>query len=97
MGRTYRTKEECEKAYKRELAEVRLRRTSNFKPDFKNGNGGWFVTYNHLEGKLEYFQCSWQDSGEPVRYKTREDAKESIKENERDWLNYFGIKKGKEE
>ena len=92
IGNTYRTEKECEKARDRKLAEARLRLTSTFKPDFKNGNGGWFVTYNHLEGKLEYFQCSWQDSGEPVRYKTREDAKESIKENEQDWKIYFGIK-----
>lgn len=90
-GRVFRTEEECEKARDRELAEVRLRRTSTFKPDFKNGKGGWFVVYNHLEGKLEYFKCSWQYAGESVRYKTREDAKKSIKENEQDWKIYFGI------
>ena len=35
-GKIFRTEEECEKARDRELAEVRLRRTSTFKPDFKN-------------------------------------------------------------
>lgn len=92
-GKIYRTEEECEKACDRELAEVRLRRTSTFKPDFKNGKGGWFVAYNYLEGKLEYFQCSWQDAGESVRYETREDAEKSIRENREDWLIYFGIEK----
>lgn len=92
-GKVFRTEEECEKAIDRELAEVRLRRTSTFKPDFKNGKGGWFVAYNYLEGKLEYFQCSWQDAGESVRYETREDAEKSIRENREDWLIYFGIEK----
>ena len=93
-GKIFRTEEECEKACDRELAEVRLRRTSTFTPDFENGRGGWFVAYNHLEGKLEYFQCSWQDAGESVRYETREDAEKSIKENREDWLIYFGIREG---
>lgn len=90
-GKVFRTEEECEKALDRELAEVRLRRTSTFKPDFENGKGGWFIAYNHLEKRLEYFQCSWQDAGEPVRYETREDAEKSIKENEKDWLAYFNV------
>lgn len=37
-GRVFRTKGECEKALDRELAEVRLRKTSDFEPDFKNGS-----------------------------------------------------------
>lgn len=93
-GNIYRSYEEAEKARNRKLAEVRLRRTSTFTPDFENGRGGWFVAYNHLEGKLEYFQCSWQDAGESVRYETREDAEKSIKENREDWLIYFGIREG---
>lgn len=95
LGRIYRTEQECEKARDRELAEVRLRRTSTFTPDFENGRGGWFVAYNHLEGKLEYFQCPWQDAGESVRYETREDAEESIEENKEDWLIYFGVEEKK--
>lgn len=92
MGRTYRTEEECEKARDRELAEVRLRRTSTFKPDFKNGNGGWVVNYSYLLNRLECVEFCWSDHGEPVRYATREDAEKSIKENERDWKIYFEIK-----
>ena len=94
LGIIHPTEEGCKKAKKRQLAEVRLRRTSTFTPDFENGRGGWFVVYNHLEGKLEYFQCSWQDAGESVRYETREDAEKSIKENREDWLIYFGIREG---
>ena len=90
-GKIFRTKEECEKARDRELAEVRLRRTSTFTPDFENGRGGWFVAYNHLEGKLEYFQCSWQDAGEPVRYETKEEAERSIEQYRKDWLAYLNV------
>jgi hypothetical protein len=92
MGRTYRTEEECEKARDRELAKVRLQRTSTFKPDFENGNGGWAVGYNH---RLKMLICSnipSADFGEPVRYATAEDARRSIEENEGDWKIYFGIK-----
>lgn len=90
-GKTFRTEEECEKALKRELVETRLRRTSTFKPDFKNRNGGWIVTYDHSEEILEAEECSFYDSGEPVRYETEEDAQKSIKENREDWMIYFGI------
>lgn len=92
LGMIYRTEEECERARERKLAEVRLRQTSDFKPDFENGNGGWVVDCDYLHNRLECFECLWQDSGEPVRYATSEDARKSIKENEQDWKIYFGIK-----
>ena len=91
MGNVYRTKEECKQARNRRLAEIRLRRTSNFKPDFENGEGGYEVTYDYMDKKLTCLESFWNDSGEPVRYATREDAKKSIKENREDWLTYFGI------
>lgn len=91
-GRVYKTKEECEKALDRELAEVRLRRTSDFEPDFENGNGGWVVFYSYADKELHSMRDSCTDSGELVRYATEEDAKKSIRENERDWKIFFGIK-----
>ena len=91
MGRIYRTKEECEKARDRELAEARLRRTSTFKPDFKDGDGGWAVCYYHRRKELDCIRTYSCDSGEPVHYKTYEDAQRSIKENRKDWLTYLGI------
>lgn len=92
LGNVYRTKEECKKARERRLAEVRLRRTSDFKPDFENGKGGWIVFYSYMYKELHSMRDSYTDSGEPVRYATEEDARKSIKENERDWLTYFGVK-----
>nr|DAF88355.1 MAG TPA: hypothetical protein [Myoviridae sp. ctu3o5] len=90
-GRVFRTEEECEKARDRELAEVRLQRTSDFKPDFENGEGGWTVFFSYMHKELHPIRESYSDSGEPVRYATEEEAKKSIKENREDWLIYFGI------
>ena len=92
FGFVYRTEGECEQARERKLAEVRLQQTSDFKPDFENGNGGWLVFYNYKHRKLDTVPDFSIDSGEPVRYATKEDAKKSIRENERDWKIYFGIK-----
>jgi len=96
-GNTYRTEEECKKARNRKLAEVRLRRTSTFKPDFKNGKGGYSVGYDYIAESLRIYPASWVDAGEPVRYETEEDAQKSIDEHEKEWLAYFGIKKGEQE
>lgn len=95
VGRVYRTEEECEKARARELAEVRLRRTSTFKPDFENGKGGWIVFYDHECETLAIFKIGCYDSGEPVHYATREEAEKSIEENEQDWKIYFGVEEEK--
>lgn len=91
MGRTYRTEEECKKARDRELAKVRLQRTSNFKPDFENDRGGWVVYYDYGCETLAVCRFDYYDAGEPVRYATREEAEKSIRENEQDWKIYFGI------
>ena len=90
-GKIFRTEEECEKARDRELAEARLRRTSTFKPDFKNDNGGWVVFYNPREERLEVQEVYRFDYGEIVRYETEEEARKSIRKNRKDWKIYFGI------
>lgn len=92
MGFVRLTSEEATEARDRRLAEVRLRRTSNFEPDFENGNGGWVVFYSYVDKELHSMRDSCTDSGELVRYETEEEAKKSIEENERDWKIYFGIK-----
>lgn len=91
-GNVYKTKEECEKARDRELAEVRLRRTTTFKPDFEDSRGGWVVYYNYKDKELYSYDTDYDDSGETIRYATEEDSRKSIKENREDWLIYFGIK-----
>lgn len=94
-GNVYRTIEEAEKARERRLAEVRLRQTSDFKPDFENGNGGWIVGYDYEDESLTTIPISDVDYGEPVRYATSEDARKSIRENREDWLKYFGVEEEK--
>ena len=88
----YNCLEEIEQASERKLAEVRLQRTSNFKPDFENGDGGWIVGYDYEDASLTTIPISDVDYGEPVRYATAEDARKSIRENREDWLIYFGLK-----
>lgn len=95
FGNVYRTEKEAEKARDRRLAEVRLRRTSTFEPDFENGKGGYVIFYNPEEKKLETHNVYCYDYGEIVRYETVEEAEKSIKENREDWLIYFGIKEEK--
>lgn len=92
LGMVYRTEKEAEKARDRRLAKVRLQRTSTFEPDFENGKGGWAVYYDHGHETLAVCKFDDYDAGEPVRYATREEAEKSIKENERDWKIFFGIK-----
>lgn len=92
FGNTYRTSGECELARERRLAKVRLQRTSTFKPDFENGNGGYVICYDYNSKELRTYDIGDEDSGEPVHYATKEEARKSIKENREDWLIYFGVK-----
>ena len=94
-GRVYRTEEECIRARDRELAEIRLRRTSTFEPDFEDGKGGWIVGYDYQDNKFLSMFVGAADYGEPVHYKTKEDTEKSIEENEQDWKIYFGIEEEK--
>ena len=91
MGFVCPTKEACMKARERRLAEVRLRQTSDFKPDFEDANGGWTVYYSYKDKKMNSFFAGYDDAGEIVCYETKEDAEKSIEENREDWLTYFGI------
>ena len=92
FGNTYRTSGECELARERRLAKVRLQRTSDFKPDPNKGELGWIVGYSCRAKKLAVERFMYSHYGETIHFKTAEDAKKSIRENERDWKIYFGIK-----
>ena len=93
MGFVRLTPEEaCRKAKERRLAEVRLQRTSNFEPDFEDCRGGWVVYYNYKDKELYAYDTDYDDSGEIVRYATKEEAEKSIRENREDWMKHFGVK-----
>lgn len=91
FGFVYRTEEECKAALDRKLAEARLRKTSDFKPDFEDCRGGWVVYYNYKDKELYSYDTDYDDSGETIRYATEEDSRKSIRENREDWKIYFGI------
>ena len=92
FGFVYRTEKEAKKARERRLAEVRLQRTSNFEPDFEDCRGGWVVYYNYKDKELYAYDTDYDDSGEIVRYATKEEAEKSIRENREDWMKHFGVK-----
>ena len=92
LGMVYCTEEECERAKERKLAKVRLRQASDFKPDPNNGELGWIVGYSCRAKKLAIERFMYSHYGETIHFKTAEDAKKSIEENEADWLKYLGIK-----
>ena len=92
FGFVYRTEEECKAALGRKLAEARLRQTSTFKPDLEKCKGGWVVGYDYCAGIFSCTHIYSTSRGEPVYYATKAEAEKSIKENERDWKIYFGIK-----
>lgn len=94
-GNVYYTEEECKKAHERKLAEVRLRKTSNFEPIFESEYGGWIVYFDYENRILDCAKVFSCDRGEIVHYATEEDAEKSIKENRADWLKYLGIREWK--
>lgn len=96
-GKIFRTEEECEKARDRELAEVRLRCTSTFKPELKSGMYAYTVGYDFKHKRLYVTKLVDVIIGNPITYKSLGEAEKSIEENEKNWLTYFGIKKDKEE
>lgn len=92
FGFVYRTEEECKAALDRKLAEARLCKTSDFEPIFESEYGGWIVYFDYENRMLDCAKVFSCDRGELVHYATKEEAEKSIKENERDWKIYFGIK-----
>ena len=74
------------------IFEEVTKQTSNFKPDPNNGELGWIVGYSCRAKRLIVERFVYSHYGGTIPFKTAEDAKKSIKENEADWLKYFGIK-----
>ena len=91
-GRVFRFEKEAIAAANRELAEIRLRRTSNFKPDWEDGlQIKYVVIFNHVMNRLEVHELTFEDLGLPVYFESEVSAMKSIRENEQDWKIYFGI------
>lgn len=93
LGIRFKTAEEA-KAYRKWLKAVaELRRSSNFKPNWKDRDQDkYYVNYCEKYKELSTtFSNTW-DNGAPVYYEKKEDAKQSIKDHKEAWLTYFGVK-----
>ena len=93
MGFVRLTPEEATEARDRRLAEARLRQTSDFEPDWKDGlQKKYVVIFNHVMKRLEIHELTFEDLNLPVYFESEEDASRSIYRHKADWKKYFGIK-----
>ena len=93
FGNYFKTQEEALKAVDWLKAFNTLRDdTKGFKPDWKNEKQKkWSVFYNHLYDKL-YIDWHISCQFSTIIFATEEDALESTKKHEREWLTYLGVK-----
>lgn len=92
LGNYFKTEEEAQKASDWLKASAILRGdTKGFKPDWEDENQKkWLVTYNHEDGTVSPNYC--YNTQESVLYfANKDDAEESIKAHERQWLTFFGV------
>lgn len=95
MGNCHRTEEDAEHAKEVRIAQTKIKRSSDFKPDWKNRNQlKWYVGYNHDNKSLRVYAVSYVDHGAIVYYKTEEDAEQAIEDLEPEYLLHFGVEKG---
>lgn len=91
FGNYFKTEEEAQKAADWLKAFTILRDdTKGFKPDWKDGSQlRWGVEYNYDTNRLSaYLNFGIQDG--VIYFATQDDAEESIKAHERQWLTFFG-------
>ena len=95
IGNYYRTKEDCEHAKKVQIARTKIRRSSNFKPDWNDVDQiKWHVVYDHVNCCLDIRVSYMVSEGAIVYYETREDTRQAIKDLEPDYLLHFGVEEG---
>lgn len=92
IGNYFKTEEEAKKAAEWLKAFTTLRDdTKGFEPDWKNETQKkWYVSYNHFHGKFYTEWCIGYQSS-TIIFATAEDALESTKKHEREWLTYLGV------
>lgn len=92
IGDVFLTKEEAEKELARRKAKVILERdTKGFKPDWSNGATKWGVYYDYVHHELNDYHYSYKSLHRDLWFATKEDAEESIKNHEKEWLCYLNI------
>lgn len=92
IGNYFKTEEEAEKAVNWLKALTTLRDdTKGFKPNWKDGSQlKWSVRYDDTTDELSV-SCSLHVRENIIFFATRDDAEESTKKHEREWLTYLNV------
>ena len=90
LGNYFKTEEEAQKASDWLKAFAILRDdTKGFKPDWEDGSQlRWGVEYNYDTNRLSVYLTFGIQCG-VIYFASRDDAEESIKTHEREWLTFF--------
>ena len=98
FGNYFKTEEEAQKASDWLKAFAVLRDdTKGFKPDWENDEQNkWCVLYDHGRGRLREDWYVYLQGG-VIYFATRDDALESIKAHEREWLTFLNCGGGEVE
>ena len=98
LGNYFKTEEEAQKASDWLKAFAILRDdTKGFKPDWENDEQTkWCVLYDHGRGRLREDWHVYLQEG-VIYFATRDDALESIKAHEREWLTFLNCGGGEVE
>lgn len=92
LGSAFWTREEVEKELKRRKAYVILKEdTKGFKPDWEDSLKEKFYVYYDFNEKKLLIGFSYYCLGRLLHFDTEEDAEESIKTHQQQWLDYLGI------
>ena len=93
IGNCYRTEEEARYAKGLQIARTKIRRSSDFKPNWNNRNQlKYYVAYDYDNNCLYICACYYMDGGAIVYYKTKEDAEQAIEDLQPEYLLHFGVK-----
>ena len=97
LGNYFKTEGEAQKTADWLKAFTILRDdTKGFKPNWKNENQKkWLVTYSHEDGTVSPNYC-YNTQESVIYFATQDDAEESIKAHERQWLTFLNCGVGGE-
>lgn len=93
LGNCYRTEKEAEHAKKVQIARTKIKRSSNFVPDWDNKcQEKFFVYLNHFAKYLDVGNTvSYNTIGQIVFYQTRKEAERAIEELKQEYFLHFGV------
>lgn len=95
IGNCYRTKEDCEYAQRVQIAQTKIKRSSDFVPDWNDKKQEkWCVVYDYQKKRLGAYVFFCIDQGAIVSYETVEDAEQAIEDLEPEYLLHFGVEEG---